>query len=168
MDLRNNSYVKPSLGYYFVKDLLGDELFLKGLHQYIRNWNGKHPMPLDFFNSMNNGSGVNLNWFWKRWFYDNGAPDLAIGKFTNGKKKKSVVVEMNGEKPVPIDLTVMFSDGSEQKFHRSVGVWEQGNKTTEIKFISDKTVKEIDLGSIYTPDINKKDNKLLVNSLKSN
>jgi hypothetical protein len=98
-----NSYFKPAYGYLFAKDLLGEELFLKGLHQYIRSWNGKHPMPYDFFNSMNAGSGVNLNWFWKRWFFDNGTPDLAIGKFTNRKKKKSVIVEMKGNKPVPID-----------------------------------------------------------------
>ena len=36
------------------------------------------PMPYDFFNCMNTGSGKNLNWFWKRWFFDAGYPDLAI------------------------------------------------------------------------------------------
>lgn len=168
MNFTFNSYVKPALGYYSVKDLLGDELFLKGLHQYIRNWNGKHPMPFDFFNSMNNGSGVNLNWFWKRWFFDGGVCDLAIGKYANGKKKKSVLIEMKGEKPVPIDLTVIFTDGSVQKFHRTVAVWEQGNKTTEINFVSAKTMKEINLGSTHTPDVNKKDNKILINQISKN
>lgn len=63
-----NSYPKPGLGYLYVKDYLGDELFTKALHTYIQNWNGKHPMPYDFFNSINEGSGKNLNWFWKAWF----------------------------------------------------------------------------------------------------
>jgi hypothetical protein len=160
--LLNNSYNKPSLGYLYVKDLLGEELFYKGLHQYIRNWNGKHPMPLDFFNSMNTGSGLNLNWFWKRWFYDSSTPDLALGKFTNGKKKKSIIVEMKGSKPVPVDLTVRFTDGAVQKIHQSVGVWEQGNTTVDIRFASGKMVKEITLGSSIVPDINKKDNHLIV------
>jgi hypothetical protein len=158
-----NSYFKPAYGYMYVKDFLGDQLFYKGLHQYIRNWNGKHPTPYDFFNSMNVGSGVNLNWFWKRWFFDNGVPDLAIGKFTSGKKKKTIIVEMKGDKPIPIDLTVLFIDGSIQKIHRSVGVWEKGNKAVDIRIASGKTVKEITLGSNYVPDINNKNNHLVVN-----
>jgi aminopeptidase N len=73
-----NSYPKPALGYLYVKDLLGEELFTKALHTYIRNWHGKHPMPFDFFNSMNTGAGQNLNWFWQRWFFEDGYPDLAM------------------------------------------------------------------------------------------
>ena len=48
-----NSYPKPGMGYLYVKDMLGDELFTKALHYYIQQWHGKHPMPLDFFNCMN-------------------------------------------------------------------------------------------------------------------
>jgi hypothetical protein len=157
-----NSYFKPALGYIYVKDLLGDDLFYKGLHNYFRNWNGKHPIPYDFFNSMNVGSGVNLNWFWNRWFFERGVPDLAIGKFTDGKKEKSIVVEMKGEKPLPIDLSILFTDGTIQNIHRSTGVWELGNKVVEIKFASSKKVKEITLGSPIVPDVNKKDNHLVL------
>ena len=160
----NNSYPKPALAYMYVKDILGDELFYKGLHKYIRDWNGKHPMPYDFFNSMNVGSGVNLNWFWKRWFFDNGVPDLAIGKFTGAKKEKTIAVEMKGEKPLPVDLTIFFTDGSFQKVHRSAGIWEHGDRTVEISFTSSKKVKEITLGDTYVPDINRKDNHLIVNN----
>ena len=116
------------MGYLYINDMLGDERFLKGLHQYIRDWNGKHPMPYDFFNSMNVGSGVNLNWFWGRWFFERGVPDLAIGKFTDGKKEKIIEIEMKGDKPLPIDLTVLFTDGSIQNIHRSAGVWESGKQ----------------------------------------
>ncbi|RMD99836.1 MAG: peptidase, partial [Bacteroidetes bacterium] len=70
LPLFTNSYPKPAMGYLFVKDLLGDELFTKALHHYIETWRGKHPLPLDFFNCMNAGAGRNLNWFWKAWFYD--------------------------------------------------------------------------------------------------
>jgi len=159
---RINSYTKPALSYLYLKDILGDELFYKGLHQYIRNWHGRHPMPYDFFNSMNAGSGVNLNWFWKRWFFDNGAPDLAIGKFTEDKDKKVILVEMIGEKPLPIELTITYLDGSSQKIHRSAAAWELGNRTMEISFESAKKVKEIVLGSPYVPDINKEDNHLIM------
>ena len=68
------------MGYLYVRDMLGDELFTKALHYYISQWHGKHPMPYDFFNCINTGSGVNLNWFWKSWFFDDGMPDLGISK----------------------------------------------------------------------------------------
>lgn len=154
----NNSYEKPALGYLYIKDLLGDELFFKALHYYIQQWHGKHPMPLDFFNCMNTGSGKNLNWFWKSWFYDVGYPDLAINKVTVAEKNKQVVIERKGSKPVPIDITVLYEDGSRQKFHRSIAVWEKNNKTVTINFTSVKKIKQLNLGSLYIPDVNKNDN----------
>ncbi len=153
-----NSYPKPALGYLYVKDMLGDERFFKGLHHYLRSWNGKHPMPYDFFYSMNAGSGVNLNWFWKRWFFDEGVPDLAIAQVKNKRKRKCITVVSKGNKPVPIDLTIQFSDGSEQKLHRSVAVWEREPREVRITFTTRKTVQKILLGSTYVPDTDKSDN----------
>lgn len=81
----NNAYVKPSLSYLALKDYLGDELFKKALHHYMDNWNGKHPIPWDYFNSMNAGSGKNLNWFFNNWFYTNNYIDLKIGSVNQEK-----------------------------------------------------------------------------------
>ena len=153
-----NSYPKPAMGYLYVKDMLGDELFYKGLHNYIRNWNGKHPMPYDFFNSMNEGTGKNLNWFWKRWFFDAGVPDMAIAKFSEKGKQKQVTVLLKGSKPLPVDVTVEYKDGSSQKLHRSIAVWEKGNTSVLVNFNSDKKIRSVKLGSTYVPDVNKKDN----------
>lgn len=153
-----NSYPKPALGYLYVKDMLGDDLFFKGLHYFIRNWHGKHPMPYDFFNCMNEGSSKNLNWFWKRWFFDNSIPDLAIGKISTIGKGKEVVIRSIRSKPVPIDLTVTYNDSSIEKFHRSIAVWEKGNNAVSIKITSPKKIRSIKLGSTYVPDVNKKDN----------
>lgn len=152
-----NSYPKPAYGYLFVKDALGDELFFKGLHFYIRHWNGKHPLPLDFFNCMNTGSGKNLNWFWKRWFYEDGFADLTITKVINTSSAKQIVIENKGNKPIPVDVSVTFADGSKQKFHRSILVWEKSNKTI-ISFPSSKQIVRVELGSLYTPDSNKDNN----------
>ena len=154
-----NSYPKPAMGYLFVKDMLGDDLFYKGLHNYFRNWGGKHPMPYDFFYSMNTGSGKNLNWFWKRWFFDDGIPDLAIAKVIEKGNAKQVTIESKGTKPVPVDIAVLFTDGSTQKFHQSIAVWEKGNKTTLVNFTSSKKIKSVTLGSSHVPDSNKKDNQ---------
>jgi aminopeptidase N len=153
-----NSYPKPAMGYLFVKDALGDDIFYKGLHYYIQQWHGKHPIPLDFFNCMNRGSGKNLNWFWKRWFYDEGIPDLSISKVAEAGNQKQIIIEMVGSKPVPVDVTVNFADGSTKKFHQTIAVWERGNKITVIKFPETKNVKKVELGSVHVPDANKKNN----------
>jgi len=152
-----NSYPKPAMGYLFVKDMLGDELFYKGLHYYFQQWHGKHPIPWDFFNCMNTGSGKDLNWFWKKWFIENGVPDLVITKVTTSAKP-SVVITNKGGKPVPVDLKIDFTDGSSQTIHRSIAVWEKGNSTITIQLSTSKKIKKLTLGSVHTPDSNKKDN----------
>jgi hypothetical protein len=153
-----NSYPKPALGYLYVKDMLGDELFTKALHYYIAQWHGKHPMPYDFFNCINTGSGINLNWFWKSWFFDSGVPDQAITKVSILKKQYTVTVTNIGTKPVPIDLLITYDDGTTEKLHQSVQCWRNGNKNILIAFKAKRTVQKIVLGTGYDPDVNKADN----------
>ncbi|MFZ1262442.1 MAG: M1 family metallopeptidase [Chitinophagaceae bacterium] len=153
-----NAYPKPAMGYLFVKDMLGDKLFYKGLHYYIQQWHGKHPIPHDFFNCMNTGSGKNMNWFWKKWFFDNGEPDLAITKVNTKGKLTTVVITSKGVKPVPVDLSIYFSDNTSMKIHKSIAVWEKGNSTVTIPVSSGKKITRLQLGSVHTPDTNKKDN----------
>ncbi|WP_232058442.1 M1 family metallopeptidase [Nibribacter ruber] len=153
-----NSYPKPALGYLYVKEMLGDELFTKALHTYIRNWNGKHPLPWDFFNSMNAGAGKDLNWFWKRWFFDEGTPDLAIAHVQQLAGQYVVTVEAKGTKPVPVELNVTYADNTTEKVKRSIGVWEKGNTTTQVEFKPTKAVKKLELKGTYIPDTNPKDN----------
>jgi aminopeptidase N len=152
-----NSYPKPALGYLYVKDMLGDSLFTTALHYYIRQWKGKHPLPFDFFNCMNTGSGKNLNWFWKRWFIDGGVPDLSIKKVVRSGSNYIVTVDCVGQKPVPVDLTITYSDGTKSKTHRSVAVWEKTNTVT-LTLPAKTSVKSISLGSTYVPDVNRKNN----------
>ena len=153
-----DSYPKPAMGYLFAKDLLGEVTFYKGLHYYIQQWHGKHPMPLDFFNCINTGSGKNLNWFWKKWFYDDGIPDLSISKVLQTGTQKQIIVESIGSKPVPIDLTITFAGGLTKKIHQSIAVWERGNKSTTIKFSDPKKITSIELGNVHTPDADKRNN----------
>jgi len=153
-----NSYAKPAFGYLYVRDMLGDSVFTKALHYYIQQWHGKHPMPYDFFNCMNTGSGKNLNWFWKRWFFDNGYPDLAITSVTNKLKSYTVTITSKGSKPVPIDLTILFADKTVSKLHRSIEVWQKGNSTYSLIIPSTQKILRVELGSTYSVDSNKADN----------
>ncbi|MDN5288428.1 MAG: peptidase [Mucilaginibacter sp.] len=153
-----DSYPKPALAYLYVKDMLGDELFTKALHYYISQWHGKHPMPYDFFNCINTGSGTNLNWFWKNWFFDSGVPNLAISKVSSQQQKYTVTITSIGTKPVPVNLTVYYADGSKQLLHQSIACWAKGNKTTAVSFTAPKPVKQMVLGTTYDPDTDKRDN----------
>ena len=153
-----NSYPKPGLGYLYVRDMLGDELFTKALHTYITNWNGKHPLPPDFFNSMNTGAGRDLNWFWQRWFFEGGYPDLAIARVEKTSPGYDLLIEAHGRKPVPVDLTLTFADNTTQKLHRSISVWESGETSVTVPVVSRQPIRRITLGSTLVPDSYPKDN----------
>jgi hypothetical protein len=154
-----NSYPKPGLGYLYVKDMLGDELFTKALHTYIRAWHGKHPMPYDFFYSMNAGAGQNLDWFWQRWFFEGGYPDLAIASVTRpAAGPAQIVVAAKGSKPVPIDLTITFENGDTEKIHRTIAVWQAGAKSVAVPVEGRRAISKVTLGSLYVPDSYPADN----------
>ncbi len=156
-----NSYPKPAMGYLYLKDMLGDSLFLRGIHKYMEDWHGKHPIPLDFFGSVNAGTGLNLNWFWKRWFYDSGYPDLAIFDVQHKGNDWTIVITNKGGKPIPVDLTIEYADGTTEKAHRSVAVWEHETQLS-LTFRSAKPVRKVKLGSTYTPDSHPADNNFEV------
>lgn len=153
-----NTYTKPAMGLFYVKDYLGDSLFLKATHHYIQQWRGKHPIPYDFFFSMNHGAGENLNWFWKRWFFEDGIIDMAIHSVKKQDTGYLIQIRNKSRKPLPIDLTVRYTDGSSRLIHQNIGVWKKGNDTVAITLPTEKTVQKITLGGIYTPDKDKSDN----------
>ena len=157
-----NSYPKPAMGYLYVKDMLGDELFTKALHYYIEQWHGRHPTPLDFFNCMNEGAGRNMNWFWKNWFYENGIPDLVIKSVTQKGKNISAEITMKGNKMVPVHLTLFFSDCSTVMIHKDVSCWQNGNTNTTLSFSSSKKIIKAVLGNVHDADADKSNNTFKV------
>ncbi|MET3114062.1 hypothetical protein AAKU52_001795 [Pedobacter sp. CG_S7] len=157
-----SSYPKPGMGYLFIKDYLGDSLFTKALHHYIEQWQGKHPMPYDFFNSMNEGSGKNLNWFWQRWFFEDGVTDLAIAAVDNNEHGYAIKIKNKSAKHLPVDLQLEFSDGTFSKIHKTIGVWESGEDMITIQVLAAKSLKSVILGSSHVPDKDLSDNTFKV------
>lgn len=153
-----NSYPKPGLGYLFIKDYLGDELFAKALHHYISQWQGKHPMPFDFFNCMNEGAGKNMNWFWKRWFFEEGITDMAIKSVEPTNTGYTVKIENKSTKPLPVDLKLEYADNSSEKIHKTIGIWEDGNTIAVVDVPTNKTLRKVIMGSVHIPDKDKNDN----------
>ena len=118
-----NAYGKPSLGYLALKDMLGDTVFKKCLHEYIDRWNGRHPIPWDFFNSFNTSAGKDLNWFWTNWFFSNGYIDFAIQQVTASASGYSVTIKNIGGYAAPVDLLITYADGSTETLHQSPAAW---------------------------------------------
>jgi hypothetical protein len=66
----NNAYGKPATALNILREtVLGRELFDYSFKEYARRWAFKHPSPADLFRTMEDASGVDLDWFWRGWFY---------------------------------------------------------------------------------------------------
>ncbi|MCH9821888.1 MAG: M1 family metallopeptidase [Bacteroidetes bacterium] len=75
----NNSYAKPATALNILREtVLGRELFDYAFKTYCERWAFKHPYPADFFRTMEDASGVDLDWFWRGWFYTNDHCDQSI------------------------------------------------------------------------------------------
>lgn len=157
-----NNYPKPAFAYLFVKDYLGEELFTKALHHYINTWKGKHPIPYDFFNCMNEGSGKNMDWFWKAWFFEEGVLDLAINSVDRVTGGYKIVVENKSQKPLPVDLIFTYEDGSSLLTHYNIGIWEKGDRIFSATLSTEKTLKKVELKHTHVPDKNRSDNTIIL------
>ena len=74
-----NAYTKPAAGLYILrKTIMGPKLFDHAFRTYSQRWMFKHPTPEDFFRSMEDASGMDLDWFWRGWFYTTDVTDIGI------------------------------------------------------------------------------------------
>ncbi|WP_183577901.1 M1 family metallopeptidase [Mucilaginibacter sp. X5P1] len=157
----NNAYVKPSLSYLALKDMLGDVLFKKALHTYMNNWNGKHPIPWDYFNSMSTGSGKNLNWFFNNWFFTNNYIDLSLQNVTKDNGGYVIAIQNIGGFAVPFDIKVTYTDGSAQSFHQTPIVWQNDQKQITVHLKTTKTIESVTLDGGIFMDADRSNNTLI-------
>lgn len=74
-----NAYSKPATGLNILREtIMGRELFDFAFKEYSRRWAFKHPEPADFFRTMEDASGEDLDWFWRGWFFSTDACDLSL------------------------------------------------------------------------------------------
>jgi hypothetical protein len=79
LQVGNNQYGKVVVALNILREtILGRKLFDEAFHQYAQRWAYHHPEPCDFFRSMEDAAGVNLDWFWRGWFYSTGYVDIGI------------------------------------------------------------------------------------------
>jgi hypothetical protein len=74
-----NAYGKPATGLVILREtIMGRERFDRAFKEFARDWRFKRPTPADFFRAMEESSGVDLDWFWRGWFYSTDHVDIAI------------------------------------------------------------------------------------------
>jgi hypothetical protein len=90
----NNAYAKPATALNVLREtVLGRELFDFAFKEYAQRWKFKRPTPADFFRTMEDASGTDLDWFWRGWFYTTDAVDVSvdgISEYTVGTKDPEI------------------------------------------------------------------------------
>jgi len=75
----SNAYGKPATALAILREtIMGPELFDYAFKEYCKKWAFKHPSPADFFRTMEDASAVDLDWFWKGWFYTTDNVDIEV------------------------------------------------------------------------------------------
>ena len=81
LQLGPNAYSKPAAALMILREtILGRELFDFAFREYSRRWMFKRPAPADFFRTMEEASGVDLDWFWRGWFYTTDHVDISLDR----------------------------------------------------------------------------------------
>ena len=110
LELGANAYAKPATALNILREtILGRELFDFSFREYARRWMFKRPIPADFFRTMEDASGVDLDWFWRSWFYSTDRVDISLESlewFTidtkNPEIEKTRLKEVRGGEPTTL------------------------------------------------------------------
>jgi hypothetical protein len=99
-----NAYSKPSTGLNILREtIMGRQLFDYAFKEYARRWAFKHPTPADFFRTMEDASGEDLDWFWRGWFYGIEPCDISLDSV------KYFKADVNAIPSLTKDTTIMRS-----------------------------------------------------------
>ncbi len=128
-------YYKAALGLFMLREyVIGHKRFDYAFRTYIERWAYKHPAPEDFFRTMNDASGENLNWFWKEWFVKNYKLDQAVDSvsYVRGDPAQGarIYLQNNDQMVMPVTVEVKQSNGTVGRINLPVEIWERGGVFT--------------------------------------
>jgi len=140
IDYGNNAYSKPAAALNILREtILGRELFDFAFKEYARRWAFKHPTPEDFFRTMEEASGVDLDWFWRGWFYGIDAVDISLDSI------KWYKVDLENDPTPRIDS---IKQVREKPFEH---ITKRRYKESGLEFAVDKDPDLVDFYSNYKP-----------------
>jgi len=146
-----NAYSKPATGLNILREtIMGRELFDYAFRTYSQRWMFKHPTPEDFFRTMEDASAVDLDWFWRGWFYTTDYTDIGVKevkKFVVSKEVNQAAknyASMRGMKVEDFEpMVFMVEQGSDEytAIKKKNNVLEDG-KTLKEYLMDNFSVKE--------------------------
>lgn len=154
-----NAYQKPALMLSVLRDgVLGKDEFNRAFREYFRRWKGKHPQPADFFRTMRDVTGRDLDWFWRGWIYTTGRLDQAVDEVRRDGDSTFVVLSNRGQLVLPVQLELRYGDGTSERRDLPVDMWALGPKFRyRIAGTKQVTGVVIDPQRIY-PDVARENN----------
>lgn len=159
------AYDKPAMMLDALRDVvLGPDRFDAAFREYIRRWAFKHPTPWDFFRTIENVAGEDLNWFWREWVFNNWKLDQKVSSvvydYNDPKNGADVTIENLEQMVMPVTVLVKEENGKQHRVDLPVEVWQRGPVWTfKVPSISKITDVILDPDK-KLPDVNRKNNSL--------
>jgi hypothetical protein len=146
-----NAYGKPATALNILREtVMGRELFDFAFKQYCNRWAFKHPEPADFFRTMEDASAVDLDWFWRGWFFDIEPVDIAIDTV------KAYAVVKGQKVPIKMDTMLVFPKPNDPSYSLQKTPFESitniRNREAGIKSLVDIDTTLRDFYYHYKPD----------------
>nr|WP_314498965.1 M1 family metallopeptidase [uncultured Chryseobacterium sp.] len=150
-----NAYSKPATGLNILREtIMGRELFDKAFKTYSKRWAFKHPEPADFFRTMEDASGEDLDWFWRGWFYGTDPVDISIDKVTVATPdftsvKPSEETKYKVEKPLQNEFTDISKIRNREDKNITFQV-EKDKNLQDFYYRYDRGQEKVDANKEYT------------------
>ena len=157
------AYYKPGSGLTMLREqILGEARFDKAFRTYVERWAYKHPQPDDFFRTIENVAGEDLNWFWRGWIINNWRLDQGVVKvkYVKGDAKNGafITVENLEKMPMPLVVELKTKSGTTSRVKLPVEIWQRNVDWT----FKTETTEELESVTIDPdnafPDVNSKNN----------
>jgi aminopeptidase N len=151
------SYYKPATVLAALRGLLGEETFNRGYREFLSRWAWKHPYPWDMWNTFEDVSGRDLDWFWQSWYNTTWTLDQAVQGVSASGSESVVTIRDLGNVPMPVRLTLTYADGRTERREIPVDTWLTGARTATVSVPGSVTRVVIDAENDF-PDIDRANN----------
>lgn len=153
------SYSKPASLLVTLRGLLGKDIFKEAYQIFLANWQYKHPYPWDLFNTFEDVSGRDLDWFWRSWYYETWTLDQAVADVTKSNESTRIIIQDLGQTPMPAHVAITFDNG--RTIYRTIGVdtWLNGATTAILVIDEQSNVNKVEIDPEFLfPDADRSNN----------
>ena len=158
-----NLYMKPGYGLTLLRTQILDSVrFDYAFRKYVHDWKYKHPSPWDFFRSIENSVGEDLNWFWQAFFVENYRLDQAVSKveYVNNDAKNGalITIENLDQMAMPVVVEYTTASGKTERKKLPVEIW-QSTSTWKFKVNTTEALTKVVIDPDHVfPDYNDANN----------